>query len=222
MIITDPLFYFLAVPAVIILGLAKGGFAGVGTASTPLLALYLPPLEAAALMLPLLLMQDAISVWWYRHDWDAWNLRVLLPGGGNGGTAALDGAEGADRSPPLLELEQVTPYGNIFIVRGRTEAGSTVEIAGEPASVAADGSFTKTIQLNQEGWSSIEVRARDAWGNPVSATATVRDEVYYPAPAYQAPPTVVTTAPAPSTVYYDAYGRPVAVAPGTVLYYPAR
>jgi len=61
---------------------------------------------------------------------------------------------------------------------------------------------------------------RDTWKNPISPTATVRDEVYYPTPAYQQPPSVVTTAP--QTVYYDAYGRPIAVAPGTVLYYPAR
>jgi hypothetical protein len=80
----------------------------------------------------------------------------------------------------------------------------------------------------EQGTAYSEV-TRDAWGNPVSATATVRDGVYYPVPAYQAPPTVVTTAPtvvttapAPSTVYYDAYGRPVGVAPGTVLYYPTR
>jgi uncharacterized membrane protein YfcA len=78
--ITDPIFYAFAVPAVILLGLSKGGFAGVGTASTPLLALYLPPLEAAALILPVLMTQDAISVWWYRRDWDAWNLKVMLPG----------------------------------------------------------------------------------------------------------------------------------------------
>ncbi len=79
-IITDPFFYLIAVPAVIALGLAKGGFAGVGILSTPLLALYLPPLEAAALILPILITQDAISVWWYHKDWDAWNLKVLIPG----------------------------------------------------------------------------------------------------------------------------------------------
>jgi uncharacterized membrane protein YfcA len=79
-IITDPVFYMLAVPAVIALGLSKGGFAGVGLLATPLTALYLPPLEAAALILPILITQDAISVWWYRKDWDRWNLKVLLPG----------------------------------------------------------------------------------------------------------------------------------------------
>ena len=59
-IITEPLFYGVAIPAVIFLGLAKGGFSGVGTAATPLLALYLPPLAAAALLLPILICQDAI------------------------------------------------------------------------------------------------------------------------------------------------------------------
>jgi uncharacterized membrane protein YfcA len=79
-IITDPFFYFVAIPAVIFLGLSKGGFAGVGTAATPLLALYLPPLEAAALLLPVLITQDLISIYVYRRDWDAKNLKIMLPG----------------------------------------------------------------------------------------------------------------------------------------------
>ena len=79
-IISDPYFYCAAIPAVIFLGLAKGGFSGVGTAATPLLALYLPPLEAAALLLPILVSQDLISIYVYRRDWDASNLKILLPG----------------------------------------------------------------------------------------------------------------------------------------------
>jgi len=79
-IITDPLFYAVAIPAILALGLSKGGFAGIGVLATPLTALYLPPLEAAALILPVLIVQDAISVWWYRKDYDPWNLKVLLPG----------------------------------------------------------------------------------------------------------------------------------------------
>jgi len=79
-IITDPVFYFVAIPVVVLLGLAKGGFAGLGIASTPMLALYLPPLEAAALILPILITQDLISTYVYRKDWDAWNLKVMLPG----------------------------------------------------------------------------------------------------------------------------------------------
>jgi uncharacterized membrane protein YfcA len=79
-LVTDPLFYLLAVPAILALGLGKGGFAGVGMISTPLLALRVPPLQAAAILLPILLIQDAISIWAYRRQWSAWNLKVLVPG----------------------------------------------------------------------------------------------------------------------------------------------
>src|SRR3974390_3929536 len=78
--ITDPVFYAFAVPAVVFLGLAKGGFSALTIAATPLLALYLPPLEAAALLLPIVLCQDAISVHAYWREWSGWNLKILLPG----------------------------------------------------------------------------------------------------------------------------------------------
>jgi uncharacterized membrane protein YfcA len=80
-LIADPLFYPLAIIAVTALGLGKGGFAGVGVMATPLLATILPPLQAAAILLPILIVQDAISVWVYRHEWSAWHLKVMLPGG---------------------------------------------------------------------------------------------------------------------------------------------
>ena len=79
-IITDPLFYAAAIPAVVFLGLSKGGFSGIGMVSTPLVALVMPPLEAAAILLPILLVQDAFSVFVYRRVWDPWNLKVMLPG----------------------------------------------------------------------------------------------------------------------------------------------
>ena len=87
-IITDPLFYMLAIPAIVALGIGKGGFAGAGMISTPLLALVVPPLQAAAILLPILLCQDAISAWVYRNNWSAWNLKVLLPGAVVGVAAA--------------------------------------------------------------------------------------------------------------------------------------
>jgi len=87
-IITDPFFYAVAIPAVIFLGLSKGGFSGVGIAATPLLALYLPPLEAAALLLPVLITQDLISIYVYRREWDASNLKIMLPGAVAGMTLA--------------------------------------------------------------------------------------------------------------------------------------
>jgi hypothetical protein len=79
-IITDPVFYLLAVPAVIVLGLSKGGFAGVGQMATPLLALIMLPLEAAAIMLPIMLVQDGTAVWVYRKDYSGRILAIVLPG----------------------------------------------------------------------------------------------------------------------------------------------
>lgn len=83
-VLTDPLFLLVAIPAVTFLGLAKGGFSGVGMVATPLLALILPPLQAAAILLPILLLQDVISVWVYRRDFSTANLKVLIPGGALG------------------------------------------------------------------------------------------------------------------------------------------
>ena len=64
----------------LLVGLAKGGFSGIGMAATPLLALAMPPLQALAILLPILMCRTSISVWWYRRDWDGWNLKVMLPG----------------------------------------------------------------------------------------------------------------------------------------------
>ena len=78
-VITDPLFYLLAVVAVILLGLSKGGFFGLGVMALPLMSLEVPPLQAAAIILPTVLAQDALTVWTYRRDWSAWNLKVMVP-----------------------------------------------------------------------------------------------------------------------------------------------
>jgi hypothetical protein len=80
--------------------------------------------------------------------------------------SSFRGAGGnSDKTPPELDLEDVKSYGSIFIVGGRTEPGSRVEINGEQVKTAADGTFNKTVSLAKEGWSFIEVRARDGAGN---------------------------------------------------------
>ena len=80
MLLGDPLTLAVTVVAVILVGLAKGGFAGLGALATPLLALVLPPATAAALLLPILIVQDAISVWTFRREWDRWIVAWMLPG----------------------------------------------------------------------------------------------------------------------------------------------
>jgi uncharacterized membrane protein YfcA len=77
--IHDPVFYALAVLGVFLLGVAKGGFTGAGALSLPMLALVISPVRAAAILLPILIAQDFVSVWSFRKTWDKHVLMVLLP-----------------------------------------------------------------------------------------------------------------------------------------------
>ena len=76
----------------------------------------MPPLQGAAILLPILICQDAISVWTYRRDWSAWNLKVLLPGSVLGiGAAwlfasyAVERRDRADRGRDRAALSCSTP-----------------------------------------------------------------------------------------------------------------
>jgi uncharacterized membrane protein YfcA len=80
--ITDPWFYAVAVPAVLLMGLGKSGFlSGFGALATPLLALTVPVPQAAAIMLPLLLVMDATGLQQLWRERDRALLRWMLPAG---------------------------------------------------------------------------------------------------------------------------------------------
>tara|TARA_R110001583_G_scaffold41161_2_gene131028 strand:+ start:7861 stop:8628 length:768 start_codon:yes stop_codon:yes gene_type:complete len=80
-LITDPLFYLFAIPAVLIVGISKGGLGGgLGLIAVPLMALVIPPFQAAAILLPILCVMDLVSMWGFRGRYDSRNLKILLPG----------------------------------------------------------------------------------------------------------------------------------------------
>lgn len=61
--------------------MAKGGFGGgIAVISIPLISLAMPPIQAAAIMLPLLIIMDAVAVWSFRRSWSKLNIRMTLPG----------------------------------------------------------------------------------------------------------------------------------------------
>jgi uncharacterized protein len=79
--ITDPFFYFVAVPAVFLVGLSKGGLGGaMAVIAVPLIALAVPPVQAAAIMLPILIIMDIVSLWAWRKHNDRRTLIIMLPG----------------------------------------------------------------------------------------------------------------------------------------------
>ena len=78
--ITDPFFYLCAIPAVLIFGLAKGGFGGgVSVVSVPLMALAVSPVQAAAILLPILVVMDAVAIWSFRGQFSKVNLKIIVP-----------------------------------------------------------------------------------------------------------------------------------------------
>ena len=79
--LTDPLFYLVAVPAVMLYGIAKGGFAGpAAVLAVPLMSLVISPTQAAAILLPILVLMDALVVKTYWGIFDKKTLRLTLPG----------------------------------------------------------------------------------------------------------------------------------------------
>jgi len=75
-------FYLIAIPAVVLMGLSKSGFgAGFGALAVPLLSLAVPVPQAAAIMLPLLAIMDALGLAALVRERDRGLVKLLLPAG---------------------------------------------------------------------------------------------------------------------------------------------
>ena len=81
MIITDPLFYLIAVPVVLLTGVSKTGIPGLFSGmAVPLLSLVIAPSQAAAVMLPILCFIDVFGLRAFRGVYDRRNMPILLVG----------------------------------------------------------------------------------------------------------------------------------------------
>jgi uncharacterized membrane protein YfcA len=80
-VVQDPLFYAVAIPAVLLAGISKGGFAGgLGILAIPLMSIIISPVQAAGIMLPILCVMDLAGARMWRNLWDRNLMRRLLPG----------------------------------------------------------------------------------------------------------------------------------------------
>ena len=81
-LITDPYFYAVAIPAVLLLGISKSGFgAGLGSLAVPIMALAVAVPQAAAILMPVLLVMDLLGMAAFRKDFDLVLMKFLLPFG---------------------------------------------------------------------------------------------------------------------------------------------
>ncbi len=147
----DVWFYIIATTAIVILGLSKGGFAGIGMISTPMLALVMGPLEAASFMLPVMLSQDAIAVLMYRRIFNRRSLAVLLPGAVLGVIAAYLLASSVAEWVVELVLGVVSlafALWQLFATLRGAPVVADAEVRGNPTlgiACGAGAGFTSTI-----------------------------------------------------------------------------
>ncbi|MCF3638446.1 sulfite exporter TauE/SafE family protein [Rhizobium sp. TRM95111] len=78
----DPTIYYAAVPAVLLVGLTKGGMGeALALMGVPILAMAVSPVQAAAILLPILIVSDVVSLWIWRRHHDRRTFLMMLPGG---------------------------------------------------------------------------------------------------------------------------------------------
>lgn len=77
--LADAEFWIPAILASSLVGLSKGGLPVVGMLATPILALFISPVTATGLLLPVFVASDVFGLWAYRRAYDKRVLAILMP-----------------------------------------------------------------------------------------------------------------------------------------------
>ena len=75
----DVIFWLIAGLAAVLVGMGKGGVPVVAMLSVPLMSLYISPVMAAGLLLPIYIVSDVFGLYAYRHAFDRRVLAIMLP-----------------------------------------------------------------------------------------------------------------------------------------------
>jgi len=142
-------FYPVAAVAILITGIAKGGFGvGSGGLAVPIMSVFIAPPEAAGIMLPILCAMDLFGVHAYRGRWSRAHLKIMLPGAlvGIGLGAVAFGALPVNGIRLLLGLIAVTfALNKWFRVTERLAARMAKPGPAAGAFWGAASGFTSTL-----------------------------------------------------------------------------
>jgi uncharacterized membrane protein YfcA len=79
--VNDPHYLMWAALAAGMVGLSKGGLPTIGMLSVPILSLFMSPINALVMLLPIYIISDMVGLWLYRKNFSAINLKILIPAG---------------------------------------------------------------------------------------------------------------------------------------------
>ena len=146
--IVDPWFYLAASVGVLVVGIAKGGLGGgIGVIAVPLMAMVISPVQAAAILLPILMVMDALALRAYWGQWDARYLRVLIP-------ASLVGV-----ALGFLTARSISVDGLRILVAGVALAYAVTDVRGRTRSTAGPQPAAGALWGAASGFTSFSIHA---------------------------------------------------------------
>jgi uncharacterized protein len=141
----DPASLPIALLAVALVGLSKGGLGGAfALLGVPVLSLVMPPVQAAALLLPLLLIMDAVGLWTWWGEVHRPTLQAMLPAAGVG--IAIGWATAAVTTEGFVRL-LVGVLALAFVAR-------SLLLAHRPRS-APEGASPQRARAAAWGWGAV-------------------------------------------------------------------
>jgi len=69
--VNDPHYLMWAALAASMVGLSKGGLPTIGMLSVPILSLFMSPINAVVMLLPIYIISDMVGLWLYRKNFSA-------------------------------------------------------------------------------------------------------------------------------------------------------
>lgn len=79
--ITDPFFYLAAIPAIVLVGISKGGLGAMALFGVPIMALVISPVQAAGIFMPILILMDLVALRAFWGKFDKMLLKQMVPAG---------------------------------------------------------------------------------------------------------------------------------------------